>query len=283
MYKQIADAVTCGHAVTVARIGPRPMDPRALGLHVERLYARATGGACWAMLPLNMRRLLHGGTEGVATGDRGIDVVGIERNRLVLVQLKWYAGRSVGSAAIMKLLCIAECAHNATRLPLKPRMLLVVRAGTRVPSTAPGMSRVEVVVVTDAEMFAEPAGPAEVQWPVVARALEEDVTAIVAPPTASVPLAPAGARYTKQAVAYRTAAEQGHMEAQYRLGRMCLCGFGAVTDRPAGHLDTFDDYNLPDDMRIAALWYRKAAAQGHTDAQFRLGLMAHYDGRREAA
>ena len=115
------------------------------------------------------------------------------------------------------------------------------------------------------------------------RALEEDVTAIVAPPTASVPLAPAGARYTKQAVAYRTAAEQGHMEAQYRLGRMCLCGFGAVTDRPAGHLDTFDDYNLPDDMRIAALWYRKAAAQGHTDAQFRLGLMAHYDGRREAA
>jgi hypothetical protein len=220
MYRQIADAVTRGHAVTVARIGPRPTDPRALGLHVERLYARTTGGACWAMLPLNMRRLLHGGTEGVATGDRGIDVVGIERNRLVLVQLKWYAGRSVSSAAIMKLLCIAECAHDATRLPLKPRMLLVVRAGTRVPSTAPGMSRVEVVVVTDAEMFAEPAdanisaeperpADARLQWP--APALEE---AVIVEPYAP----PAGARYTKQAVVwYRTAAEQGHAEAQYRL------------------------------------------------------------------
>ncbi len=36
-------------------------------------------------------------------------------------------------------------------------------------------------------------------------------------------------------------------------------------------------------MRVAAKWYRMAAVQGHTDAQFRLGLMAHYDGRREAA
>lgn len=107
----------------------------------------------------------------------------------------------------MKLLCIAECAHDATRAAHDSRR---AGAGTRVPSTAQGMSRVEAVVVTDAEMFADesisaaemlaqPAGPSDVQWP--ARAFEEDVTAIVEP------YAP---RYTKQAVVcYRTTAEQG--------------------------------------------------------------------------
>ena len=125
MEQHLADAVARGHAATVARVGARPTDARALGLHVEHLYARATGGACWAMLPRKTRRLLHGGDAGVATADRGVDVVGIEEGRLVLVQLKWYAAASVGSAAIMKLLCIADCAHEATRLPLEPRAGLV--------------------------------------------------------------------------------------------------------------------------------------------------------------
>ena len=186
MEQELADAVARGHAATVARVGARPTDARALGLHVEQLYARATGGACWAMLPRKTRRLLHGGDAGVATADRGVDVVGIEEGRLVLVQLKWYAAASVGSAAIMKLLCIADCAHEATRLPLEPRAVLVVRAGTRVPTTAPGISRVHVVVLTDAEMFAEPERAARVdaqsvlpvakfddfQRPIIARALE---------------------------------------------------------------------------------------------------------------
>ena len=156
MHRELADAVARGHAATAARVGARPTDAKALGFHVERLYARATGGACWAMLPRKTRRLLHGGGADVATADRGVDVVGIEEQRLVLVQLKWYDGGSVGSAAISKLVCIAECAHAATRLPLEPRAVLVVRAGTRVPTTAPGMSRVDVVALTDAEMFADP-------------------------------------------------------------------------------------------------------------------------------
>jgi hypothetical protein len=47
MYRELAEHVARGHAATVARIGARPTDARALGYHVERLYARATGGACW--------------------------------------------------------------------------------------------------------------------------------------------------------------------------------------------------------------------------------------------
>lgn len=55
---------------------------------------------------------------------------------------------------------------------------------------------------------------------------------------------------------FRKAAELGHADAQYRLGRMYAEGDG-----------------LPRDMAQAAHWFRKAAEQGETDAQYRLGLM----------
>ena len=53
---------------------------------------------------------------------------------------------------------------------------------------------------------------------------------------------------------YREAAEQGHAEAQYRLGFSYAIGKG-----------------VPEDDHEAPLWYRKAAEQGHAEAQFWLG------------
>ena len=60
--------------------------------------------------------------------------------------------------------------------------------------------------------------------------------------------------FRQAAVWYRKAAEQGHAEAQHKLGRMY-------------HQD------IPQDFRQAAVWYRKAAEQGHPQAQWYLGDM----------
>jgi TPR repeat protein/DNA-binding response OmpR family regulator len=54
---------------------------------------------------------------------------------------------------------------------------------------------------------------------------------------------------------FRTAAEQGHAEAQFNLGLHYAFGRGVVKD----HAEAFK-------------WYRKAADQGHTKAQFSVGL-----------
>jgi len=55
----------------------------------------------------------------------------------------------------------------------------------------------------------------------------------------------------------RHAAEQGHANAQFEMGRVYLAGLGT-----------------PQDRAESANWYRRAAEQGHTEAQFMLG-MAH--------
>jgi TPR repeat protein len=55
---------------------------------------------------------------------------------------------------------------------------------------------------------------------------------------------------------YRRAAEQGHVAAQYELGFMCEFGEG-----------------VPQDYTEAATWYRKAAEQGHVEAQYQIGSM----------
>lgn len=56
-------------------------------------------------------------------------------------------------------------------------------------------------------------------------------------------------------------AEDGNMDAQYRLGRMYHDGRGVL-----------------EDANREAKWFRKAAEQGHPDAQKRLGSM-YYHGR----
>ncbi len=55
---------------------------------------------------------------------------------------------------------------------------------------------------------------------------------------------------------YRKAAEQGHAEAQFKLGAMYFSGDGVLQD-DAG----------------AVKWYRMAAEQGHAAAQADLGYM----------
>jgi len=55
---------------------------------------------------------------------------------------------------------------------------------------------------------------------------------------------------------YLEAAEQGHAEAQFELGRMYIRGEGCQKD-----------------YATAAHWTRKAAKQGHKSAQFNLGWM----------
>ena len=62
---------------------------------------------------------------------------------------------------------------------------------------------------------------------------------------------------TKQAVYWYTkAAEQGHVQAQYKLGRLY---------RFSG------DDEVPQDYKLAIFWYTKAAEQGHIFAQYKLG------------
>lgn len=55
---------------------------------------------------------------------------------------------------------------------------------------------------------------------------------------------------------YRKAAEQGHAEAQFRLGAMYFSGDG-----------------VPQDDAGALKWYRMAAEQGHAEAQADLTYM----------
>ena len=99
---------------------------------------------------------------------------------------------------------------------------------------------------------------------------------------------------------YRKAAEQGHAEAQFRLGNLYHRGL----DEPAmvswyrrraeqGYADaqfflglmSEIGQGLPQDEWInkveeeAVKWYRKAAEQGHADAQYRLGNAYHYSVR----
>jgi TPR repeat protein len=55
---------------------------------------------------------------------------------------------------------------------------------------------------------------------------------------------------------YRMAAEQGHVTAQYVMGKICHSGNG-----------------IPQDPAEAVVWWRKAAKKGHPTSQFNLGVM----------
>ena len=60
---------------------------------------------------------------------------------------------------------------------------------------------------------------------------------------------------------YRIAAEQGHADAQYKLGDCYYYGDGVENDKEK-----------------AVQWYRKAAEQGHAEAQYKLGDCYYYGG-----
>jgi len=55
---------------------------------------------------------------------------------------------------------------------------------------------------------------------------------------------------------FRLAADQGHEEAQYKLGEMYFYGYGYISD-----------------YKEAVKWYRLSAEQGHSSAQEMLGVM----------
>jgi TPR repeat protein len=66
---------------------------------------------------------------------------------------------------------------------------------------------------------------------------------------------------TKQAVYWYTkAAEQGHVQAQYKLGRL--------------YRGSEDE--VPQDYKQSVYWYTKAAEQGFIQAQYKLGYMYEY-------
>lgn len=65
--------------------------------------------------------------------------------------------------------------------------------------------------------------------------------------------------YDKALKWYTKAGEQGHIEAQYTLGKSYFKGEGVTKDNAE-----------------AAKWYRKAAEQGHTDAQDWMGYCYYY-------
>jgi TPR repeat protein len=73
---------------------------------------------------------------------------------------------------------------------------------------------------------------------------------------------------------YLKAAEQGDAEAQYCLGDLYDLNYGRELDGIAYIGGTYDD--VWDDETSGAEWYEKAAVQGHTEAQFRLGRCYYY-------
>jgi cell wall assembly regulator SMI1 len=60
---------------------------------------------------------------------------------------------------------------------------------------------------------------------------------------------------------YEIAAEQGHAEAQYRLGEYYRLGWGYAEGK---------------DYRKLIYWHRKAAKQGHAEAQYSIGFCYYY-------
>ncbi len=74
--------------------------------------------------------------------------------------------------------------------------------------------------------------------------------------------------YAEAVRSYRLAAEQGHAEAQYELGR-------AYYRR--GDQEASDSLRLPEDAAEANRWYRMAAEQGHAKAQVMLGSHSEDD------
>lgn len=98
--------------------------------------------------------------------------------------------------------------------------------------------------------------------------------------------------YAQAARWYRRAAQQGHVEAQFKLAVMYIYGYGVPVDRHKtiywffrsaleGHIDA--QYNLGFmyrnglDLKAndaeAARWFRRAAEQGSPNAQAALGVM----------
>ena len=61
---------------------------------------------------------------------------------------------------------------------------------------------------------------------------------------------------------YTKAAQQGHVEAQYRLGTVYRFGYGEEV--------------VQTDFKKAVYWITKASEQGHIEAQYNLGLMYEY-------
>jgi hypothetical protein len=61
------------------------------------------------------------------------------------------------------------------------------------------------------------------------------------------------------------AAERSDADAQYYLGSMYYAGHGAAEDP--------EDYFIPQDYGLAAMWFQKAADKGHARAQFALGVL----------
>ena len=76
---------------------------------------------------------------------------------------------------------------------------------------------------------------------------------------------------------YIEAAEQGHAEAQYKLGEMYE---NIEVDEDDEDIEVcLRDYSEAEDYKVEATkWFRKAAEQGHTEAQYKLGKM-YEDGR----
>ena len=68
---------------------------------------------------------------------------------------------------------------------------------------------------------------------------------------------------------YRLAAEQGHADAQFNLGRM----YANKVSNWVARLRASLDLGVPHDDAEAVKWYRRAAEQGHAGAQFNLGVM----------
>ena len=72
--------------------------------------------------------------------------------------------------------------------------------------------------------------------------------------------------YTQAVAEWRPAAIQGDPAAQYGLGQAYLYGRGVAVD-----------------LEQARLWFEKAAAQGHAEAQDNLGLLLFQEGERQKA
>lgn len=95
----------------------------------------------------------------------------------------------------------------------------------------------------------------------------------------------------------REAAEQGHADAQYFVGRALLYGTGVTSDtreasrwfiRAANNGSALAQiqigkWYLPSDVETARSWFKRAASQGSSEAMYQLGEIAAYADDRDEA
>ncbi len=155
---ELERAIVTASAVTLARLherlrGPPPTTPQEMGYLAELLVARHFGGAVWCDILPPLRRRIHGGSRGVAAGDRGVDVVAIADGTLALIQVKWYRpGTVIGNDPFARLVSAGTACRAGFGQKDYPAMKLVHQAGSRIARGVVNRDMIEIKALSAATL-----------------------------------------------------------------------------------------------------------------------------------